>query len=101
MDSLLELFWNLNVSRTVKLMIIFGIIVIIIVFCIYGGRKKSTSLKPLKGKEFYLNDKMYLQYKNSKNPSKCKQKYINCIELNASNVIDQCLPIPCGRKKIK
>lgn len=95
MESILELFWNLNVSSNIKYMIIIGIIILILTFCIYGGRKKP---KTINGKEFYLNDKLYLQYKKIKNPSLCQQNYIKCMELNATNIEDQCIPTPCIKK---
>lgn len=44
-----------------------------------------------------LNDKYYLQYKQRNNPTKCEQKYIQCMESNHINNFSDYFCYPCDK----
>lgn len=82
--SLLDLFWNLNVTDTTKLAMVLGIIVIIIGMCYFSGKKKP--FKKIKRKNILNNlDDTYINYLTKKKPSKCERRYMECKESNILN----------------
>lgn len=87
--SLLNLFWNLNVTDNTKYIIIGTIIVGILVLCFYSGNKKTS----------YTNNKI-TQYihqlvnePSSIKPTNCQKKYNKCMLNNIINgTDDHCYP---------
>lgn len=72
MDSILNLFWNLNTTDNTKYIIIFLVIICIIALCFFSGKKKTTR----KNKSVKL----------SSTPStKCERNYVKCMENNIKN----------------
>lgn len=79
--SIIELFWNLDVSNTTKWLIIVGIIVCVFLTCIYNGKKKNWN----------INTKNKKKKKN--NLSKCQINYKKCMNDNIKNKTNKfCYP---------
>lgn len=67
--SLINLFWELNVSDTTKNLIIVGIIVGILALCFFSGKKKIKKTNKI----------------NKINKTKCERNYMKCMENNIKN----------------
>jgi len=74
--SIIELFWYLDVNETTKYLIILGIMMCVLLMCIFNGKKKN---------------------KNKKR-TKCQSKYLKCMKNNIkNNKNDFCYPcLPNG-----
>lgn len=105
--ELLEMFWKLDIVRTQLYWIGFVIISCCVIYYISKQRvqvqekdkitneNKNTKITPLPGKENYLLEKNYLNYKKLSNPTKCQSEYIKCVEENATTQIMDLHCYPC------
>jgi hypothetical protein len=74
MDSILNLFWNLNTTDNTKYIIIIVIIIGILTLCIFSGKKKTHK-------------------RNNKKKTKCEDSYMKCMQNNIrNNRNDFCYP---------
>lgn len=72
--SLINLIWYLNVNETTKYLIFIGFFVLIMVYCLYSGKKKSNKTKKSK-------------------KTTCQKKYDACMRNNVINGTDNfCYP---------
>jgi hypothetical protein len=101
--SLINLFWQLDITDETKYLLIFFVIICVVVCAVYRKKKKNNTNKNKK----YLNknkntnmnennnhhDEYYNEYLNKRNQTKCHQKYMNCVENNMKNGTDEfCYP---------
>lgn len=70
--AIIELLWHLDISNNSKYLIIIGIIVSVMLLCVFAGKKKN---------------------KSNKTKSKCQKKYKKCMKDNlANNTNNFCYP---------
>ena len=70
--SLINLFWELNVSDTTKTLLVIGIIVSILALCVFSGKKKTNRMNKRNNK-------------NKAPSTKCERNYMKCMENNIQN----------------
>ena len=78
--SLINLFWELNVSDSTKTLIVIGIIVGILALCFFSGKKKKNKLK-----QNNKNVSLYQNQDQNKNQTKCERNYMKCMVNNIKN----------------
>lgn len=76
--SLINLFWNLNISDTSKYLIVIGFFLSIFLLCFLNGKKNNTKK---------------IKQKQKKKTTKCEENYLTCMQNNIkNNKNDFCYP---------
>jgi hypothetical protein len=102
--SLINLFWQLDITDETKYLLIFFLVICVIAVGIYNKKQKKKPKKESKNYNANLNspfqDHYYNEYQNKRNNTKCHEKYMNCVENNIKNGTDEfCYPCLNGGKK--
>jgi hypothetical protein len=92
--SVMDLFWQLNVSDETKYLFMFFIIICVFAICFYNKKNKNKNkLKKRKRYNPNYNDDYYNQYMKRGKLTKCHRNYVNCVDNNIKNNTNEfCYP---------
>ena len=66
--SLIDFVWYLNITDETKYIVFIGFFVIVLIYCIYNGKKKTNNVK---------------RFRKAK--TKCQRNYNTCVRNNITN----------------
>ena len=89
--SVINLFWQLDITDTTKYLLICLIIFCVFFICYMNKNKKKNKISSKE--KALLKDEYYRNYMKQKNLTQCHKRYMNCVENNIKNQTDEfCYP---------